>query len=464
MQEATTRPDAETHIMDHVAKRSRNAPRTTSSALPTKIEAARDRALSFIVEQRIDASKSTDGRALGIQAKLSRSLDGDNAIALEEFVPGVSLDPTTTPKPDDSLNGVWLGIVAKVCQMLGFPLEPELFSNMLVVAQLAGVEHPTAERLANDLAAHYRDSSVDGLYHFFSSLRFACDIDCTAVGVRSRLALGDLHIDDAVSRAALRRSTGRILGSAAVADVPREANRSHGKENGPLQRLVFKVYLDDHTVQPAELDRGLKQDAVVVANALWPVLAELTAGLRQQDEPIALREFAEGGAEPRLGVALTHEIVAANVEYVIDHLRSGAWRQGTRYYVSPDSFLCAFSELTREFLGDADVVELLGRAIEERRRDAKESDPIDVAMRGIAAANAGLDPSAEQKQLIDTQLPGGGWPGFGALYSAGTLNAPRMYFGSAGVTAAFAARALSPVPRRFFDAVRPPSRPRLRRG
>ena len=85
-------------------------------------------------------------------------------------------------------------------------------------------------------------------------------------------------------------------------------------------------------------------------------------------------------------------------------------------------------------------------------------------MRGIAAANAGLDPSPEQKHLIATQLPGGGWPGFGALYSAGTLNAPRMYFGSAGVTAAFAARALSPVPARFFDVVRLPARLRLGGG
>jgi hypothetical protein len=338
------------------------------------------------------------------------------------------------------------------------------------VAQLARLEHPTSVRLTNDLVELYRDTSIDGLYHFFSSLRFACDIDCTAVGVRGRLALGDLRLDDAASRAALRRSTHRILGSAAVADVPREANRSHGKENGPLQRLVFKVYLDDHTVQPGELDRGLKQDAVVVANALWPVLAELAAGLRRPEEPIALREFAEGRVEPRVGVARTHEIVAANVEYVIDHLRSGAWRNGTRYYGSPDAFLCAFSELTYEFLDDSDVVELLRRAIVVRRRDAKDCDPIEIAMRGIAAANAGLDPSSEQKQLLDAQLPGGGWPGFGALYSAGTLNAPRMYFGSAGVTAAFAARALSPVPERFLDAVAPNpatqkrSRPRLRRG
>jgi hypothetical protein len=450
--------------MYEFAKRSRNTDDSNALSSATEIADARDRALSFILEQRADASKSADGRALGIQAKLSRSLDGENAIALEEFVPGVALDPTTAPRPDDPLNGVWLGIVSKVCEMLGFPLEPELFSNMLVVAQLSRVDHPTATRLANDLTTLYRDTSVDGLYHFFSSLRFACDIDCTAVAVRSRLAVGDMRFDDAASRAALRRSTHRILGSAAVADVPREANRSHGKENGPLQRLVFKVYLDDHTVQPAELDRGLKQDAVVVANALWPVLAELAAGLRRPDEPIVLREFAEGRVEPRVGVARTHEIVAANVEYVIDHLRSGAWRNGTRYYVSPDSFLCAFSELTREFLTDADLVEMLGGAIEERRCDAADSDPIDIAMRGIAAANAGLDPAPEQEQLIETQLPGGGWPGFGALYSAGTLNAPRMYFGSAGVTAAFAVRALSPVPARFLDAAQKPSRPRLRRS
>src|SRR5688572_743408 len=224
--------------MYEFAKRSRNTDDSNALSAATEIADARDRALSFILEQRADASKSADGRALGIQAKLSRSLDGENAIALEEFVPGVALDATAAPRPDDPLNGVWLGIVSKVCEMLGFPLEPELFSNMLVVAQLSRVDHPTATRLADDLTTLYRDTSVDGLYHFFSSLRFACDIDCTAVGVRSRLAVGDLRFDDAASRAALRRSTHRILGSAAVADVPREANRSHGKENGPLQRLV----------------------------------------------------------------------------------------------------------------------------------------------------------------------------------------------------------------------------------
>jgi hypothetical protein len=186
-----------------------------------------------------------------------------------------------------------------------------------------------------------------------------------------------------------------------------------------------------------------------VSNALYAVLADLKAGVRLPSEPIALREFPSPSSEPRVGVARVGEIVAANIAFATAHLVSGAWRHGTRYYRSPDAFLCAYSELADEFeelMAGIGAIEALRDAIALRRREANAGDPIDIAMRAIAAANAGLDPTPEQLQLVESQRTGGSWPGFGALYSFGSAKAPPVYFGSPVVTAAFSARALSPRP------------------
>jgi hypothetical protein len=148
--------------------------------------------------------------------------------------------------------------------------------------------------------------------------------------------------------------------------------------------------------------------------------------------------------------------VATNLAYVIRHLSTGDWRDGCRYYRSPDAFLCVCSQLAGEF---AELSEHLGldvalrEALDERRhaKDTGIADPhgaLNLALRAIAAGNLRIDRTAELEELIALQDESGGWLRFAPLFSFGSNNAPRLYFGSSMQTTAFAVRALSPTSRR----------------
>jgi hypothetical protein len=409
---------------------------------------ALERGVAYLLSQRLDERVAGDGRRIGIQSSLAVTPDGSLAIALYELLDGVvdgaSLEASTRER--------WRTLTAKIEQKLGFALEPELFSNMLFVACTSNLEHPYLKRLSSILLPTFKRSDARGLYHFFTSLRFACDIDCTGMAARARLTAGDIDVSTESGRAELRQITERILRSAAVRDVSAQENGSHGKENGALTRHVFKVYLDDHEVQGAEYDRGLKNNPVVVANALFPVLFELSHGARSDSEIIPLREFAEGASVPRVGSASVAEIVVANLRYLRRHLVSGAYKHGCRYYGSPDAFLCFYSELVAQFgpmtciLGSP---ERLVEAIEERRNasGAGIQDPhssLNCALRAIAAHNAGIDRTLELRALLDRQTDEGYFSDFGPLYSLGTSATANIYFGSREVTLAFALRAFAP--------------------
>jgi len=408
---------------------------------------AAERAVAYLLSQRLDERASLDGRRVGIQSSLSLSPAGEGSIELYELLDGVVQG--TTPERQK-----WRHVAGKIERKLGFPLEPELFSNMLFVAVTANLTQPYLRRMCKSLLATFRRSDARGLYHFFTSLRFACDIDCTGVAARARLMSSDIDLDTPEGRAELRQITDRILRSAAVCDVASADNQSHGKENGALTRHVFKVYLDDHEVQGAEYDRGLKNNPVVVANALFPVLFELASGGRSPSEVIPLREFFDGSATPRTGQASVAEIVVANLRFLRRHLTSGAYRRGCRYYGSPDAFLCFYSELIAQFGPMTSILgspERLVEAILERRGAQGEGieDPtssLNSALRAIAAANLGIDRSAELRTLIDRQTEDGCFPDFGPLYSLGTSSTASVYFGSQALSVAFALRAFLPGP------------------
>ncbi len=420
---------------------------------PHELTLAAERSVTFLLNQRIEERCAADGRRVGIQSAMALSADGVDALELYDLVDGrvvESLRPAALGGVEPSRDR-WQSIAHKVQEKLGFPLEPELFSNMLFVAYASGLDHPSVQRLSKALLATFCHSDARGLYHFFTSLRFACDIDCTGVAARARLMMGDIDLGTSRGIRELRQITGRILRSAGVCDVTSQQNRTHGKENGALTRHVFKVYLDDHEVQGAEYDRGLKNNPAVVANALFPVLFELASGARSPDEVIQLKEFCDGSASPRTGEASVGEIVVANLRYLRRHLLSGAWRRGCRYYGAPEAFLCFYSELIQQFgpmtaiLG---ATSRLSAAIRERREATGEGieDPhgsLNTALRAIAARNVGLDATPELRALIERQNEEGGWDDFGALYSFGSSSAPRVYFGSKVLTAAFAMRAFA---------------------
>jgi hypothetical protein len=418
------------------------------TALQLELAIARERAIEWLVAQRLEDRRSADGRCVGIQATLATGPDGDNPIELYSILDGVVADEESGEGDD-----VWREIGEAVREKLGFPLEPELFSNMMFTAYLGDSDHPELQRISRTLLKTFRASDAGGLYHFFTSLRFACDVDCTGMAARARLACGDLDLRKVAGIRELRRITHGILRSAAIADVPAEKNRTHGKDNGPLRKHVLKVYLDDHEVQGRTTDRGLKNNPAVVANALFPLLLELRDGLRRPDEVVPLREYVEGSDVSHRGEATVGEILAANVCYATGYLLSGEWRGGCRYYPSPDAFLCFFSELVHEFpelfaaFGARDA---LRDAIAERRAEVDDGPfsarrPLNLALRAIAAQNAGMSAKLELRKLIALQASDGSWPGFDCLYTLGTTSSQMpVHFGSTLMTASLCVRALSP--------------------
>lgn len=403
-----------------------------SAGAPAHGERAVERALSFLEAQRLPDRKTADGRAIGIQATILLGALSSEGI---------------------ELGSIFDGSESELARMLearfGFALEPEHFSNMLFVATLGASRLDPLRRLSTALLDTFKHANVDGLYHFFASLRFACDLDCTGVAARARLVSGDIDPSTATGAAELRCITQRILKSAAVADVSAAENRSHGKDNGRLRKHVFKVYPDDHDVQGSECDRGLKNNPVVVANALYAVLFELRSGLRSADETIHLVEYVEGVDTPRRGEATVAEIVAANIGYLTAYLLSGDYWRGCRYYASPDAFLCFFSESLHEFpemFAGAEARAGLRDAIAARRR-VQSSEPafdsktsLNAAFRVIAAENVAMDATVDRQLLVSAQSEDGAWRDLDAFYSLGT--AREVHFRSTLLTTAFALRAL----------------------
>lgn len=315
----------------------------------------------------------------------------------------------------------------------------ETFTSFLAL-KLFG---PILGRTAAPIVAWARHQHLPNLrrYHFFSSPdAIAADIDCTGV------ALVGLHRVGALSRRALYQGAEQLLQSAALESVPESQNRSHGKSNGPLFEGVFKVYWDDYAQGG---HRGRKHDPSCVANALHAVLlASRAAGFSLGGVLVASERQADGS---RLTKCLDRALVLErNIAYLQRCLEREAFAQGTRYYPSPDAFLCFASALMRDFPGE--VARLRGPLLEAlstrwhqpettREDPANPGSSINLAMRIITAQNLGVRESAiyrEKARLLEMQRPSGGWPA-AALFQLGSL---RCYFGSAALSTIFALRAL----------------------
>lgn len=448
--------------LEHTALNPMEHPQTSQRPLQRdevidrKVHAAWQRARRFLLSRRLDECRSADGKIVGIQSRLSLQAEGVDGLDLRQVLDGLVTEPASAEHvfAQDPLRVLWQEITEKIQVRLGFPLEPELFSNMLVVAFLGKIKEPELLSMNRALLATFAHSDARGLYHFFTSLRFACDIDCTGMAARARLAMGDIDPQTEKGARVLRQITQRILGSAAVVNVSSQQNESHGKKNGVLRRHVLKVYLDDHEVQGAALDRGLKNNPVVVINGLLPVLAEISWGLRGLDEIIPLKEYPAADAAARVGEATVGEVVATSLAYVVGYFLTGEYRFGCRYYESPDAFLAFFSDLIAHFPAIDemfDVRDALCTAIDERREAESKneindpSSPLNLALRAIAACNIGIDPDPELTQLLAAQDADGGFSRYSPLYALGTKHGPNLYFGSKEQTTAFALRALCPL-------------------
>jgi hypothetical protein len=150
----------------------------------------------------------------------------------------------------------------------------------------------------------------------------------------------------------------------------------------------------------------------------------------------------------RYGVVDHGGVIERTTQYVYEHLASGRYLDGTRYYPSPDMFLYAVSRLCRRFedcrsrFASAlrlSLAECEGRA---SRPDIGDDpmQPLNLAQRIIAANNIGLEQAQERWRtlLMQQQTPEGGWSPC-PFY---TLGRYALYFGSSTITTLFAIKAL----------------------
>lgn len=282
---------------------------------------------------------------------------------------------------------------------LGFAPADEGFTAMLALDNLPHPLPTHALPLLPALIRRVESCRWISRYRFFPDVpQFAADTDCTALA-----ALG-LHRHHILRPSRLRAVALELLRAGAPESAAREG----------LRPGAVMVYWEDGA-EGAAKPRGRKHDAVVSVNVLRAVhLAD-----RHTD---------------RAGRA----VVDATFRHAEDHLRSGDYLEGTRYYPSPVAFLHAASKLcgvSRE--GAA----RLGPAL----RNACASIPaptnaLDLALFLIAtnACGAPVDREKYQAELIDLQRSDGSWP----AHSYFRFGRVPIHFGSAHLTTVFALRAL----------------------
>ncbi|MER6362611.1 hypothetical protein [Kitasatospora sp. NPDC001527] len=290
---------------------------------------------------------------------------------------------------------------------LDFEPRDEGFSAMLALDNLP---HPPPERAQALLPALIRRVEAchwRGRYRFFPTVReFAADTDCTA------LAAAGLHRHHALRPSRLAASARELL----AAGAPESSAR-----DGLLPGAVM-VYWEDGA-EPLARPRGRKHDAVVSANVLR------TLHLAEQ------HDSHEG-----------RRTVDATLRHVEDHLRSGRYLGGTRYYPSPAAFLHAVARLCGVC---HDCATRLGPLL----RNACAALPaptnaLDLALFIICAETCAApgDRHGHRAELAGRQRPDGAWPAH-AYFRTGRVP---IYFGSAHLTTVFALRALG------SDSSKPP--------
>ncbi|MCX4994393.1 hypothetical protein OHA09_20300 [Streptomyces longwoodensis] len=294
----------------------------------------------------------------------------------------------------------------------GFDLDGEGFSAMVALALLAPGGDP---ELVRRLARQVETCRWRHRYRFLPGPGgLPADTDSTA------LTLGALYEAGLLPAAGLRAGARELLRSAAPATgVPRRP--AADRDAGAVRPGVFMVYWEDGE-EPGTLPRGRKQDPVACANALYTVLLA--------DLP---------GCDGVRGVA------DATVGFLAEHLTSGRFLRGTRYYPSPDAFLHAVSRLCARFPDTAGPLTAPARRALERTgtgASAVTGSVLEIALRVLAADRLGVTAGQDERRarLARMQRPDGSWPA-AASYRMGRFP---LFFGSSFLTTVFALSALRP--------------------
>ncbi|MFB4310312.1 hypothetical protein [Actinomadura sp. GTD37] len=286
---------------------------------------------------------------------------------------------------------------------------------------------PGRDRLAGHFARLIERGRVGRRFRFFAGRNgFPADTDCTAVAGHALYERGLIP-------------PGELT---AIAEELLRAAAPDGGEAAP--QGVPTVYWADGA-EPHALPRSRTRDPVVCANVL-----------------VVLEEAR------RLGLHGAGAVIGATRRYVLDHLASGAYRGGTRYYPAPEAFLYAASRLAAGF---PELAAPLARAITERdaadalnadalnidalnidalttdalttdalTTDALTTDALNIALRGLAAHNIGWRDGRESRlrALLALQAPDGSWPAH-PYFKLGRLP---VFFGSPVMSTLFASAAI----------------------
>lgn len=319
-----------------------------------------------------------------------------------------SFDPALTDTV--ALPAMRAAVEARFGLDIGFDATAELFSPMICARLMRQISSAAHRRVLAATASRFEHHHWNRRYRMFAEQGgFAADTDCTGT------ALAGLFQAGRIATSELLRGGAELLRAAA-----RPGDGEHGLAPG-----VVMVYWDDGE-EPKVALRGRKQDPAAACNALYALKLAARAGLRDP-----------------------YGVIEATTRYIADHLASGRYAGGTRYYPSPDTFLYFATQLCAHF-ADCRLHLAPGLAAAVRQRSAAPAQPgrpedpwadLNVAQRVLAARCLGL--AAEQRahvsRLLSTQAWDGAWRASG-FFSLGKLP---VYFGSAGLTTAFALAALS---------------------
>ncbi len=223
------------------------------------------------------------------------------------------------------------------------------------------------------------------LVHFFEDRNLLPpDADCTAV---------------AYSLALRARQVSR----ATAMSVAQRIAANHHPELG-----IVRVYFDPGG------PRANRIDAVVCLNALY---------LMNQVDLAGVPEF--------------RDVVVATERHAQSYFQSGQYEAGSRYYPCAATSFYFLARLLSRF--PARYCTWLAEARRQiKSHQGRESHPLELAQRALAATRLGLDPSLDVWLLRKARLTNGAFQG-GALYQHGRS---AHFFGGPTISTAFAARAL----------------------
>jgi hypothetical protein len=278
----------------------------------------------------------------------------------------------------------------------------EAFSAMMALALLRPPQTLAEHEKLRVLHERVQDCRWQHRYRFFSTrTRFASDTDCTAVTAAALRTTGyctDSDLDTYARVLLMAASPGR--------------SRTFRWDDEVIRPGRMMVYWEDDA-EPGVDRRGRKYDPTVCANVLYVL------------------------EQPRIPGNAHALVVAANRAYVAEHLTSGRYLAGTRYYPSPASFLNALSRLYAAF---PDRYRTLAPALAAAVATTGLTDPLGLALTILAADNVGHQAGQDERRaaLMAQQRPDGSWP-FCPLYQLGRHP---VYFGSPDITTLVAVKAL----------------------